>query len=90
MRRFRTNFVFSGGEPFAEDNFTHFKIGEVAFIGVKPCARCVMTTRDPDTGTKGKESLDTLMTFRERGKKILLVKMWFGMLKNGNGLGYPK
>lgn len=71
MRRFRTNFVFSGGEPFAEDNFTHFKIGEVDFIGVKPCARCVMTTRDPDTGAKGKEPLDTLMTFRERGKKIL-------------------
>lgn len=83
MRRFRTNFVFSGGEPFAEDAFKNFKIGEVDFIGVKPCARCVLTTRDPDTGIKGKEPLDTLMTFRERGKKILFGqnvvwndKMW--------------
>lgn len=71
MRRFRTNFVFSGGEPFEEDIFTHFKIGDVSFIGVKPCARCVLTTRDPDTGIKGKEPLDTLMTFRQMGTKIL-------------------
>ncbi|MBL7816589.1 MAG: MOSC domain-containing protein [Saprospiraceae bacterium] len=71
MRRFRTNFVFSGGTPFAEDYFGDFRIGEVDFKGVKPCGRCVMTTQDPDTGEKGKEPLDTLMTFRERGKKIL-------------------
>ncbi len=71
MRRFRTNFVFSGGQPFEEDTFTHFKIGDVDFIGLKPCARCVLTTRDPDTGVKGKEPLDTLMTFRQEGTKIL-------------------
>ena len=71
MRRFRTNFVFSGGAPFQEDTFKNFKIGDVDFIGVKPCARCVLTTRDPDTGIKGKEPLDTLMTFRQEGTKIL-------------------
>ena len=71
MRRFRTNFVFSGGSPFQEDTFKNFKIGDVDFIGVKPCARCVLTTRDPDTGIKGKEPLDTLMTFRQEGTKIL-------------------
>ena len=71
MRRFRTNFVFSGGTPFQEDTFKNFKIGDVDFIGVKPCARCVLTTRDPDTGIKGKEPLDTLMTFRQEGTKIL-------------------
>ncbi len=71
IRRFRTNFVFSGGQPFEEDTFKNFKIGNVDFIGVKPCARCVLTTRDPDTGSKGKEPLDTLMTFRQQGQKIL-------------------
>ena len=71
MRRFRTNFVFSGGVPFEEDSFKNFKIGDVDFIGVKPCARCVLTTRDPDSGIKGKEPLDTLMTFRQDGTKIL-------------------
>lgn len=71
MRRFRTNFVFSGGEPFEEDSFKNFKIGDVDFIGIKPCARCVLTTRDPDTGVKGKEPLDTLMTFRQNRTNIL-------------------
>ena len=71
MRRFRTNFIFSGGQPFEEDLYQNFKIGVVDFVGVKPCARCVLTTRDPDTGTKGKEPLDTLAQFRQLGNKIL-------------------
>ncbi len=70
-RRFRANFIFSGGEPFQEDQFTDFKIGEVDFKGVKNCARCVLTTRDPDTGAKGKEPLQTLTTYRQKGTKIL-------------------
>ncbi len=71
MRRFRTNFVFSGGAPFEEDTFKNFKIGDMDFIGVKPCARCVLPNRDPDSGIKGTEPLDTLMTFRQEGTKIL-------------------
>lgn len=71
MRRFRTNFTFSGGQPFEEDGFKNFKIGFVDFTGIKPCARCVLTTRDPDSGVKGREPLDTLMTFRQEGTKIL-------------------
>ena len=71
IRRFRTNFVFSGGTPFIEDTFKNFKIGEVDFVGVKRCARCVLTTRDPDNGTKGREPLATLQTFRAHGTKIL-------------------
>jgi hypothetical protein len=71
LRRFRANFIFSGGEPFIEDNFKYFKIGEVDFTGVKNCARCVLTTRDPDTGIKGKEPLQTLMAYRQKGTKTL-------------------
>jgi uncharacterized protein len=71
IRRFRTNFVFSGGQPFEEDDFGKFKIGDVDFIGLKRCARCVLTTRDPDTGQKGREPLHTLQTFRQRGTKII-------------------
>lgn len=70
-RRFRANFIFSGGDSFQEDQFTDFKIGEVPFKGVKNCARCVLTTRDPDTGIKGKEPLQTLTTYRQKGTKIL-------------------
>ena len=71
IRRFRTNFVFSGGLPFIEDSFEKFKIGDVNFTGVKNCARCVLTTRDPDSGTKGREPLATLQTYRSHGTKIL-------------------
>ena len=71
IRRFRANFIFSGGEPFQEDDFRAFKIGDIDFIGVKNCARCVLITRDPDTGEKGKEPLQTLSTYRQRGIKTL-------------------
>jgi uncharacterized protein len=71
IRRFRTNFVFSGGTPFMEDTFKNFKIGDVDFVGVKPCARCVLTTRDPDSGVKGREPLATLQAYRSHGTKIL-------------------
>ena len=71
IRRFRTNFVFTGGTAHAEDSLKNFKIGNVDFLGVKPCARCVLTTRDPDTGVKGKEPLLTLGTYRQVNNKIL-------------------
>jgi uncharacterized protein len=71
IRRFRTNFVFSGGTPFQEDEFKHFKIGDVDFIGMKNCARCVLITRDPDTGVKGKEPLLTLQNYRQKGTKTM-------------------
>ncbi len=71
IRRFRTNFVFSGGAPFVEDAFKNFKIGGVDFVGVKNCARCVLTTRDPDSGVKGREPLATLQVYRSHGTKIL-------------------
>ena len=71
IRRFRTNFIFSGGLAFEEDDFKNIKIGDISFIGVKNCARCVLTTRDPDTGIKGKEPLQTLQDYRQKGSKIL-------------------
>jgi hypothetical protein len=71
VRRFRPNLVFSGGKPHDEDNFRHFRIGEIPFVGVKPCGRCVLTTRDPDTGKAGKDPLSTLKNYRQQGKKIL-------------------
>jgi uncharacterized protein len=71
IRRFRTNFVFSGGIPFQEDAFKNFKIGDVDFMGMKNCSRCVLITRDPDTGIKGKEPLLTLQKYRQKGTKTM-------------------
>lgn len=71
IERFRPNFVYSGGEAYEEDTWTEFAIGEAHFLGVKPCARCVLTTVNPETGVKGIEPLKTLSTYRKRNNKIL-------------------
>ena len=71
MNRFRPNFVFTGGEPCEEDAWRNFTIGSNRFVGVKPCARCVLTTVNQDTAEKGLEPLRTLATYRKRDNKIL-------------------
>ncbi|HSW54722.1 MAG TPA: MOSC N-terminal beta barrel domain-containing protein [Ignavibacteriaceae bacterium] len=74
MNRFRTNFVFTGGEPFEEDNWKKFKIGNVIFQAVKPCARCVITTTDQETAERAQEPLLTLSKYRKIDNKVM-----FGM-----------
>lgn len=71
MRRFRPNFVITGTEPFAEDQWKHISIGNLHFEVVKPCARCVLTTIDPVTSEKGPEPLKTLSGYRRVGNKVL-------------------
>jgi uncharacterized protein len=72
INRFRPNFVFTDGEPFEEDAWHEFIIGDVRFFGVKPCSRCIMTTINQETGErKGKEPLLTLNKYRKAGNKIL-------------------
>jgi uncharacterized protein len=71
MKRFRPNLVFSGGQAHEEDDWAYFSIGEAKLVGVKPCARCVMTTINPETAEKGKEPLRTLNQYRNFGNKIL-------------------
>lgn len=74
MNRFRTNFVFTGGKPFEEDNWKKFTIGDVKFEAVKPCARCVITTTDQETAERAEEPLFTLSKFRKVNNKVM-----FGM-----------
>jgi uncharacterized protein YcbX len=56
-RRFRTNLELGGGTPFCEDRLygspdelKAFQIGPVHLVGHNPCQRCVVPTRDPDSG----------------------------------------
>jgi len=66
MSRFRPNIVVSGFDPFAEDKWMRIRIGKTIFRVTKPCARCVITTIDQNTGrVTGKEPLRTLSTFRK-------------------------
>jgi uncharacterized protein len=64
INRFRPNLVFTGGLPFGEDYWQKFRIGELDFKGIKPCARCVVTTIDQETIRKSAEPLRTLATYR--------------------------
>ena len=83
MDRFRPNIVFSGGEPFEEDLIIDFIINGVMMRGVKPCARCIMTTTNQQTAERSKEPLNTLSTYRKNENKI-----YFGKNVLAKGLGY--
>lgn len=79
MNRFRPNLVVKDSEAFAEDTWKKIKIGDCVFHLVKPCARCVMTTIDQQTGiSDGKEPLKTLSTYRLVKSKDGESKINFG------------
>lgn len=74
MIRFRPNLVVSGCQPYAEDTWARITIADLPFRVVKPCARCVVTTIDPERGARvGREPLETLFAYRRHGKEA-----WFG------------
>ncbi|WP_253738701.1 MOSC domain-containing protein [Halohasta salina] len=79
-RRLRANIELGGVPPFWEDHLfadrTHhvaFTIGGVPFRGVNPCQRCVVPSRDPETGA---EHDGFRSTFIERRRKTMPV--WSG------------
>src|SRR5688572_16304719 len=74
MRRFRPNVVVDGDVPFAEEGWSHVDLGGLRFRVASHCDRCVMTTIDPDTLTRGKEPIRTLAKHRRRDGKT-----WFGV-----------
>ena len=49
-RRFRPNIIVSGVEAFEEENWSKIQIGTATFELLDTCSRCVLVTRDPDTG----------------------------------------
>jgi uncharacterized protein len=82
MRRFRPSVVVETAVPFAEDDWGRIRVGPVEFRAVKGCARCVLTTVDPDTFEKGKEPIRTLSRHRKRDGKV-----WFGVNLIPDGTG---
>ncbi|MCS6815460.1 MAG: MOSC N-terminal beta barrel domain-containing protein [Cyanobacteria bacterium] len=70
--RFRTNIEISGVPPFWEDRLfakagrvVHFQIGDVRFMGINPCQRCVVVTRDSQTGAVYPNFQKTFITQRQ-------------------------
>lgn len=68
--RFRPSIVVSTEQPFEEDGWKNFMIGEFQFSGVKLCARCVVTTINQSDGTMTKEPLRTLASYRTIDNKV--------------------
>lgn len=69
--RFRTNIEISGVPAFWEDRLfaeteetVNFQIGEVQFMGINPCQRCVVVTRDSKTGEAYPNFQKTFVTQR--------------------------
>ncbi|KAF9469581.1 hypothetical protein BDZ94DRAFT_1242756 [Collybia nuda] len=68
IRRFRPNIIFSGGGPFAEDEWKEIAIGSSdapPISLVSKCARCLLPNVSPDTGEADKAvPYKVLMKFR--------------------------
>ena len=68
--RFRSNIEISGVPAFWEDRLfteaqeTVFQIGDVQFMGINPCQRCVVVTRDAKTGEATPNFQKTFVTQR--------------------------
>jgi uncharacterized protein YcbX len=74
MTRFRPNLVVAGAPAWAEDGWRRVRVGPATFRMVKSCARCMLTTIDPETAVKGREPLRTLVRHRSWGGAT-----WFGV-----------
>jgi len=74
MTRFRPNLVVAGAAAWAEDGWRVLRIGGAWFRAVKACDRCVLTTIDPATASRGKEPLMTLARHRRWDGKA-----WFAI-----------
>jgi uncharacterized protein YcbX len=73
IRRFRVNLIVGETEPFWEDRLfgavneeRFFTIGETIFLGVNPCQRCIVPTRNPDTGERHEKFQQIFIRFREK------------------------
>ena len=73
-RRFRMLIEIHGLEPFEEDGWDGRRVrlgGAVVRAGSR-IPRCVITTLDPDAGTKDFPTLDVLAGYRKVGQDLLL------------------
>jgi uncharacterized protein YcbX len=67
-RRFRINLEIEGCEPYEEDTWRgrRLRVGEAGLIVLDPIPRCIVTTQDPNTGTKDFETLKVIASYRGR------------------------
>lgn len=90
MLRFRPSLVVANSLPHAEDGWRSIRIGTIRFDVVKPCARCVLTTVDPQSGVPDPagEPLRTLVSYRRFDKGVMfgqnLIARGTGVIRVGD------
>ncbi|MFC4437513.1 MULTISPECIES: MOSC domain-containing protein [Natrialbaceae] len=83
-RRLRPNLVVGDVPAFWEDRLYEtpgrvvpFTVGETSFEGVNPCQRCVVPTRDPDTGEETDGFRERFVERREATLPAWASEAWF-------------
>ncbi len=73
MGRFRSNLVMNADDAFAEDSWRQIRVGEVEFDVEWSCTRCIVTTIDPETGSKDSdgEPIRSLKEFRSGPEGVM-------------------
>lgn len=82
-RRFRMTVTVEGPAAWDENAWggCALEIGTVRLVGVAPIPRCVVTTRDPDTGARDFPVLRALAQLR--GKRDVHLGLWCSVTSGG-------
>jgi uncharacterized protein YcbX len=71
INRFRANFIVTGTDEFAEDNWHELSINKIEYQAVKTCSRCIIPSINQQTGVQDKVNmLATLNRYRKIDNKI--------------------
>jgi uncharacterized protein len=83
-RRFRMTIAVTGVDPWAEHGWggQQVTIGDIALRVLEPVPRCVVTTRNPESGATDVRILHALA--RLRGKKDITFGIWCEIIKPGH------
>ena len=83
-RRLRPNVVFGDCPAFWEDRLfadrdsrVRFSVGETTLLGINPCQRCVVPSRDPDTGEEQPGFRETFVRKRRETMPAWSGGDWF-------------
>jgi uncharacterized protein len=82
-RRFRMTITVTGADPWAEHGWSgqQVSIGDITLRVLAPVPRCVVTTRNPDSGATDARILHALA--QVRGKKDITFGVWCEITQPG-------
>ena len=82
-RRFRMTITVTGADPWAEHSWSgqQVTIGDIALRALTPVPRCVVTTRNPESGATDVRILHALA--RLRGKNDITFGVWCEIIRPG-------